>query len=1431
MELRILHFSDFHLDGSHIKEAETLLHFMCKSLEDKKGLIDLIVFTGDMVNQGGHGFENLDVAFSKFDEIVITKLCEVLGLPKERFIFVPGNHDIDYKKVDKFAEKGIEEDLNEGEDHVADVIRENSESPHLSRAEDFKSFERNFYTPLYSPETYSHSPFQSNFILEINGMKVGVTSLNTVWRCGPDDKGKLVMGLFQIDESQPFLKGCQVKIAATHYRYDKMKEFEVDPLKMKLADNYDIFLSGHTHSNYVGFIGASNGNSFFDVNTAGTLAANNYTNDKKHTNAYQIITYSPGVQVEITEYCQSEGSHFAQDMNFGTGEGRYIQKQPGKEDAKELARAQAEKERLYKETLFHDAVFPIDTLSNWRPKMSQKIFHGKFETNDKIERIKASLVDESVKKLRLMALSGMGKTRIVFDVFAGKENVYYTPIPIQPDELGKIVTFADRVKEGVLIIDNCPIAELTRIQKFIMDLETNIRVISIYNSLVPDERRGQNVLILDYHETGDIIDKILNRENILKEKEELKSFIKKRSGNIPYMAVLMVDAYKKCGNVNISNKDLLHCLLNSAGKLNDNQEKAVKALSLFEPLGIRDRVSDEYDYVKHSFKLHKIAKNQDIIDKTFENTIRTLRSCQLLEIAGHCLHMRPRPLAEWLTETWMEDNPDALGEVYEEITNLGEPLSTRLTRAMNNRFEEMTNSDLSQQIFDQYNNPDNGPFHNERIAFSKSGSQLFLSMGVVSPVMVAKNLESLIYAKQVKWLRDSLDKDARRNLIWGMEKIVINADAFEPVAKSLGRLALAENESYANNATGQFLQLFHIFLPGMQTNLNTKLKVLNFFEAQDNCDDLLIKAVDSALVGRHFSSTYTANNPVAKNTTNYSVGVKDVYNYWTQCLDILDRIVKRDKDKRVTINSVLARHVLDFQHLGKLRDYLGQLEIPAQEVNDDWDELRGALNTALRRSANRNDEDRELLESWIQRLTPKTFYRKMQTYMKDMHLRISDWKKRDECLDNAAESFVDKFIEDEIYKTEEFREIIKDKHFTCHFFVKALAQRMVIKEPLLQEIVAEMFNTVAKENCDFESPFIISFARLLSNEKYAESLFKHFYDTGYFRLAASIEGIIDSDEIRHLDSVIEDVKSGKYDDTCTNNYLLYANKIDMRTIFDNFRKMSKNGINPHGVAYPYILDFIFVSDILKAENARYMKQYKEFLLDYPFSVDYVRQARDVVERMGDILDKTDDADFAFQVHSTAVKALVGDNWASNPFEFCYFHLLPKYQDAIMDDLIDILAADDIRARFFLEMYMHLGSGFDSGKGPLFQCNEEKIKNACKRYSYILPERLALMCPVYDFDANGAGPTGISSFFLWLCDNYGDNEQMLVNFGCNMRTYSRMGADAYSPRVKQDVHFIEPLLSHKNAIVRKWAESQYKMLNNQYQRESDNEAYSFMVRGF
>ena len=66
----------------------------------------------------------------------------------------------------------------------------------------------------------------------------------------------------------------------------------------------------------------------------------------------------------------------------------------------------------------------------------------------------------------------------------------------------------------------------------------------------------------------------------------------------------------------------------------------------------------------------------------------------------------------------------------------------------------------------------------------------------------------------------------RRGMVWTLGKLVWHTYTFEEAADALLRLALAENETWSNNATGTWVELFGLMLPGTAAKPLQRLRYL-----------------------------------------------------------------------------------------------------------------------------------------------------------------------------------------------------------------------------------------------------------------------------------------------------------------------------------------------------------------------------------------------------------------------------------------------------------------------------------------------------------------------------------------------------------------------------------------------------------------------------
>lgn len=1424
-DMRILHFSDFHLDGRHIDKAKYVLNYMLKALNEirKDQKIDLVLFSGDMLVQGGKGFnDDLKQGFENFHEVVITPLMQCLDLPESHFIFTPGNHDIDRNADSSRFEDNLEKDAQSLEGIIG-LTTAPDVKDYTKRVEAFKSFEKEYYSKYTDGINYHWNRFASTFEMDIDGVSVGIVSLNTVWRCGKDDKNKIALGLNQITEQSAFMEGKQVRIALTHYPISFLKEVErVDVLK-KCAENFDMVFNGHSHRGLANFQAPYKNEVFMEINASGTLAGNIYEQHIDFKNSFQIIDYEPGVKYAVQTYWQPNYQQFELDRRE-YADGTNIQCIPDKAGILKLYYKQQEELAKQKEDLLKIQIDPFERLQDFMNRPDNSIMSTPFVSCDKIERIIGCLLNET-GDCRLMALSGMGKTRIIIEAFKNIENVYYS---YTSNCIKGLVCLLKNFNPDVVIIDNCNSKHMYEAEKCIEEFGSHARLITIYNVLTPEEKSTIGKLYeLDYSTTSKVVDKMIDDANIPQKDQFTSQAIKDRSGDIPYMAILLLEALKNKGNLYIENPDkVLSEILQGKKQLDDKSLDALRAISLFEPVGKDYGVFDEYNYITHSPKIHHIKLAQDVVDTVFSDVIRDYENRQLLEHEGACIRIRPRPLAEWLTESWLRKYGNFAG-VIEDINHQEDDLKRRLFRAINNRIKQMANSKFAPRIFDEVNNPVNGSFHDERIAFSKAGSQLFLSMGVVSPVIVAQNLNSLVQAKSLDWLRTELEPDARRNLVWALENVCRSEHAFMDAAKCLARLAVAENEDISNNATGLFVQLFHIYLSGTKADLKQRISLLQELRCDECYLPLIMRALDNAFKSGTFYRSNTCG--IEADDVDYTPNGQDILFYWRDCSILFKSILDQNESLLSAAKSMFVHHISGLARVGAKNVLFDLLDFLGGKCNYDWIEARKVLSQYVNRWHDGSDALRQEYLEMLEKFAPKNFYDKLDIFIEDNHCKMGeDYLAYAKSMEERLMPLAEEFLTDKIYEKNDLVALLSDKHFDKVWFIKDLAI-LSKNNPIINEVFKAILRALSTYPKDYEENFIPKFISFIGDTDIVKDFVKDIEGAGYYRLSAGILGVLDNKERSYLKHLITGYHSGNYGNECILQYLKRYNYQTLDDVFDIFHFLHKGGVDEKKVCYLFLLDHVWLINKEDLQNMHYIDDYKEILLAFDFKNSSSYLNRQIVDKVEDLIRFTDDKDLVFRFHQRIMQVLVTLDYIDNPFGNIYFELLPKYQDVILDDLLKHLGASDPLMAYHMTLYLNLGSGSGFGKGPLFQCDYDVLKKACLDNPEYLPARLAQLCPVYAFSAEGRRDC-FSDFFIWLCDNFGDQQGMLDEFSSNMGSFSWCGVDGFSDFIAQQIPCIKPLLTHKKQTVREWAERQLKYVKDEVIREKGNEAYEKMIRG-
>lgn len=125
----------------------------------------------------------------------------------------------------------------------------------------------------------------------------------------------------------------------------------------------------------------------------------------------------------------------------------------------------------------------------------------------------------------------------------------------------------------------------------------------------------------------------------------------------------------------------------------------------------------------------------------------------------------------------------------------------------------------------------NGPLGTWEKFTRPGNAEVVSSLAEIDSELVARLLEHL-FSRLTETERSSIDGKLRRHLVWALQKVAFVANTFEQGALMLLGLAVFENESYANNAAGQFKALFPVLLADTEAGPGPRLQLLDDLVAE-----------------------------------------------------------------------------------------------------------------------------------------------------------------------------------------------------------------------------------------------------------------------------------------------------------------------------------------------------------------------------------------------------------------------------------------------------------------------------------------------------------------------------------------------------------------------------------------------------------------------
>lgn len=1421
--MRILHFSDFHLSKDGIKESHQLVDRMldCLAPLNRKKKFDLIVFTGDMVDKGGSSFGNIKTAYDTFRTEVIDRLCDGLGIPTSAFYVCPGNHEVNRFLIDTKKDVELETELTTNV-KLSQYLISGRNPGFNERLKDYDTYFRQGWLEDVSSNHDVSVNLADHFVVEADGRKVGISCLNSAWRCGkkviivpgntrferiinsiarkfiPELREKCkqekelenttLIGADQVTGATSFFRNQQNeisgKLALVHHHYTLLGQEESKNMNKILRKHYDLCFFGHTHCDDEDKVSNPHGEMISAI--APGMIRWNVQESGNYSNGFSVwdIDFSRNTATQ-RNFIQKDGVDFKLNLEFG-------------------------KYGSYDWTIGKG--FVVMPLSDF---ISLKLGVGMVSMDSpELQEMRKRILHQVITNkgdLILYGVPGIGKTFMLMTAFEYSDNrVFYCGIGKVIDQIrDQLIQLFSRKdeKDYILIFDNCTIDTLDEVLDLRDEFNSSVRVIGAMN--VYDEKKLKTNTLPIEELTPQLVKSAITTfvdERI--QDYNLRETIKRYADGFPLIAIKLVEQVQKGSEELHSDINMMRKLIRSFGDSvvnSENLQELLQVMSLFQPFPKLDEDSMAIWKMKSLSTLHDKSRDEIV---TLIEQAKKIWHGTLLENSLSGYSVRPFGLAVYLANQWFENhkNDNGFENLLSEISNLPDTIRNTVIACLSARLQHLGESESARTLFSKLTQP-NGFFRCENVVLSDLGSQLILAIADVNPKELSAALKSVLSDITSKRIRE-IGWSGRRNIVWTLTRLAYYEESFDDAITSLALLASEETEEgLSNNATGIFRQLFHIFLPGTKASLSQRIEWLEkYFRDNNSIKPLLPVAMRGVLASGHFMRTGNVGPENRENKDYTPSKYFEIEDYWARA----SVLISEDLDEGNN-SEEYAAIVKDNLHLWARNNTIkwvlplikviaikgkGNLKI----LQNDFDSVAKCL------TGDTLEEFKSLQSQLVSNDIISRLKSRQQDYYEQEHKRF-DTEDEVSFFDETAKEFIKS---GEYCDKKVWDEILDNREIVFWAFCMALNNCISLEQ------LRGLYNAVCESKAFSDSlisPFLLTFCSMTRDKKatkdFIEEVGRKEYNKLYVRLKARTE-----------------------DDDLTNFFLLdskYA-KSGFRFIpiyLEHVSLTTKNQI-------PLLEKLTLKLDEAKNEIIHYVVTHYQF-------VEFTESALSCCKQIISAYEINDNSRFHIQEYGSfcirLLRTVHDDDFAktiigkflnapytaydSYPYTELFRYLLSNYQKVTLPILLDAFGDDSGFLSVGGRLATDLGSGMGFGVGDFFKLDKDLLLSKLEDKNLYIARIYARICPIFENENNSEGV--FSEWVILLLDKYGENKEVRTNLDLNMGCF--MWSGSVIPLFDKKIKCFESLINHAKPEVREWAESNIRQLKAERMDELIREDFS------
>lgn len=1025
-------------------------------------------------------------------------------------------------------------------------------------------------------------------------------------------------------------------------------------------------------------------------------------------------------------------------------------------------------------------------------------------------------ISEPKSCFRIMGLSGLGKTRTAFQIFHENETIRNLVIYIDASHGPTIDALAaDWVSLGlkaILVVDNCDYR--------------------LHERLVKEVRRSNSqisLLSLDYNLDSVSSSTVCFRLNPMKDEELLhllSPFYKDKLPDLdrivnfaqgfPQMAVLLAEARltedPRIGE--LTEDELANKLLWRRGELENSEYlKILQVCSLFDVFGIEKEVEPQLQHIASVAGIH--------IDKVFE-CVQEYSDRGLIDRRGRFGQVVPKPLAIRLAGQWWTKSRE------QKQRELVDGIPENMVEGFCHQVEKLDFHTDVKKLTENLCGPQ-GPFGQAEVILSVRGSRLFRAFVNVNPEATCAALYRTLINLNGQEL-SAVGGDTRRNLVWGLERLCFHADLFMEAAWCMLLLASAENETWSNNATGMFSQLFRIQLSG--TAAEPKIRFMLLRQALDlhdtKVDMVVLAALNNAISIHGGSRTVGAEYQGAKAPLEEWRPKlwQEIFDYWQEAFDLLLFIFKRGEAQKEKVLTDIGYSIRGFVSRGRIDMLDAAIKHIVATNGCYWpaalDSIKNTFEYDLK-GMKREAED--ALNNWLELLSPDKADLPEKLKILVINPPWEHTKGEDgHYVDVAAEN--SKALATEIAKNVNslipyVYLLLQGEQKQTYSFGRQLALELTDANELLELSLEKM---LVSEHANLS--FILGLYRGIfekSPANWQSNIDKLLADK---RLVYLFPDIIRTGDIQktHLDVLLDLIRKDVVSPNSANvlSYGSVTDGIEPLAIADFCLSLSGLGGNASWSALNVIYMYCFSN---KGSIEIMREPLKLLVTGVPLHKGQNERTTEFHNwhDMAEKLLKVRDEEFAIALINQVIAACQhdlnhGDIWHyTKPL---LIELMRDYGNSLWPIVGNAIVKAEGMELYWLQQLLERENSFSNQMPSVLSVVPvDSVISWCKNHPKLGPNFVAGCVNISEIINAQQRP---SRLFIALLEHFGDDERVASSLSANMGTRGWSGS--LIPYLEADKAALSPLLVHESGNVRRWVKKQIDYIDRQIEVESirDNE---------